>query len=355
MKHTSGSRADKLGLPPGTLVHVGERKVEEVALSLIDYDAENVEERQLDSPEELRSYLDRDTITWLNVSGVHDVGAVAEIGSALGVHPLVLEDAVNTHQRPKAEFYEDHLFVVLRTAQYDADSAELGLEQVSLVLGKNYVVTFHERSEDVFDSVRERIRKRRGRIRRYGADYLAYALLDVLVDHYFVALEGLGGEIEGVEEAVLSDPSPQTAQSIHALRRVMVRLRKAVWPLRELVLAIERSESDLIAPTTEPYLRDVYDHTVQVIDTVETYRDMLSGYLDIHLSSLSNRMNEVMKVLTIIATIFIPLTFVAGIYGMNFTHMPELKWRWAYPGGFWVAIVLIALALLGYFRSKRWL
>jgi magnesium transporter len=348
------TRSSKTGLPPGTLVHIGEPGTGPATLTLLDYDAQRVAERQLASPEDIPQYLDTETVSWVNVCGVHDVDTVARVGAILGIHPLVLEDIVNTHQRAKAEVFDGHLFAVFRMLRYDTESAEVDSEQVSLILGPRYVVTFQERPGDVFEAVRQRIRAGKGRVRTAGPDYLAYALMDVIVDHYFLTLEALEDQLEELEEDLLAAPGPETLGTIHSLKRVLVIVRKAVWPLRELVLSLERSESQLIAPSTRPYLRDVYDHSIQVIDTVESFRDVLSGYLDIYLTSVSNRMNEIMKVLTIMATIFIPLTFIAGIYGMNFEHMPELRWRWAYPA-LWGVMIALGVGMVYLFRRKRWL
>jgi magnesium transporter len=320
----------------------------------MDYDAGRMEERRLRSADEIPEYLDTETVSWIDVTGVHDVDLVARVGEILGIHPLVLEDIVNTHQRPKAEVYDRHLFVVLKMIRYDVEESRVDAEQVSLILGSHYVVTFQERPGDVFEPIRERIRTGKGRVRKSGPDYLAYALMDVVVDHYFLTLEALEDQLEDLEEALLDHPGPELLQTIHDLKRVMITLRKGVWPLRELALSLERSESELIAPTTRPYLRDVYDHSIQVIDTVETFRDVLSGYLDIYLTSVSNRMNEIMKVLTIMASIFIPLTFIAGMYGMNFEYMPELRWRWAYPT-LWGVMAALGGGMVYLFRRKRWL
>jgi len=237
---------------------------------------------------------------------------------------------------------------------YDEKTTEINSEQVSIILGQNYVISFQEKEGDVFNPIRERIRTGKGRIRKMGADYLAYGLIDAIVDGYFLILEKLGENIEDVEETMMSNPTPETLHSIHRLKRKMISIRKSVWPLREAVSTLERSDSSLIQDPTRIYLKDVYDHTIQVIDTVETFRDMLSGILDIYLSSISNKMNEIMKVLTIIATIFIPLTFIAGVYGMNFENMPELKWRWGYPA-IWFVMLFIGILMLVYFRKKKWL
>jgi len=288
------------------------------------------------------------------VDGIHQVEVLELLGECFGLHPLVLEDILNTDQRPKMEDFSEYIFVVLKTFSYNDQSDEVEPEQISLILGPSLVLSFQERAGDVFDPIRERIRNGKGRIRRMGADYLAYALLDSIVDHYFIVLEQVGEDVEFLEEELVTNPTPETLQTIHNLKREMIFLRKSVWPLREVIGALERGESSLIKESTGIYLRDVYDHTIQVIDTIETFRDMISGMLDIYLSSVSNRMNEVMKVLTIIATIFIPLTLVAGIYGMNFQYMPELGWRWGYPI-VWLVMLVIGAVMLVYFRRKKWL
>ena len=345
-------RSVKTGLPPGTLVHIGERKTEKTRITIMDYDETQFEEKQAKTIEECFPFKDKPTVTWINIDGIHQVEIIEKLGSHFGLHPLLLEDILNTEQRPKMEDFGDYIFVVLKMLYYD--EAEIEAEQVSLVLGSNFVISLQEREGDVFDPIRERIRKNKGRIRKAGADYLAYALLDAIVDNCFLILEKIGERIEDTEQQLATNPTPETLQLIRKLKKGMIFLRKAIWPLREVVSGLERCESVLIHESTGAYLRDVYDHTIQVIDTVESFRDMVSGMLDIYLSSISNKMNEVMKVLTIFAAIFIPLTFVAGIYGMNFQFMPELGWQWGYP---MILIVMasIAAGMLVYFRRKRWL
>jgi magnesium transporter len=344
-----------IGLSPGTLVHIGKKKIEKARIRLIDYDEAQLQEKEPKTVEECFPFKDLPTVTWVNIDGLHDIPIMEKIGKHFGLHPLVLEDILNTEQRPKIEDFDDHIFVVLKMLYYDDGEGEIRAEQISIILGSNFVLSFQERVGDIFNPLRERIRSAKGRVRKMGPDYLAYNLLDAIVDNYFVVLEKLGEQIEGMEEELVTNPTPETLQKIHNLKREMIFLRKSVWPLREVVSRLERGESSLIKETTGIYLRDVYDHTIQVIDTIETYRDMLSGMLDIYLSSISNRMNQVMKVLTIIATIFIPLTFVAGIYGMNFEYMPELKWHWFYPKAFWLVMLGVAAVMLVYFRRKRWL
>jgi magnesium transporter len=347
-------RSRKAGLPPGTLVHIGEQKAEEVRIAVIDYDEARFQEKEIKMVEECFLFKDRPTVTWINVDGIHEVEVLELLGECFGLHPLVLEDILNTDQRPKMEDFSDYIFIVLKTFSYNDQSDELEPEQISLILGPSFVLSFQERTGDVFNPIRERIRNGKGRIRRMGADYLAYCLLDSIVDHYFVVLEQVGEEVEFLEEELVTNPTPETLQTIHNLKRDMIFLRKSVWPLREVIGALERGELSLIRESTGIYLRDVYDHTIQVVDTIETFRDMISGMLDIYLSSVSNRMNEVMKVLTIIATIFIPLTLIAGIYGMNFQYMPELGWRWGYPV-VWLVMLVIGVLMLVYFRRKKWL
>jgi magnesium transporter len=347
-------RTQKIGLPPGTLVHVGEKKVEKTKITIIDYDAEHLEEKVAKTVDECFSFKDKPTVTWINIDGIHEIEIIEKIGNHFDLHPLILEDIVHTEHRPKMEDFEHYIYVVLRLLTFDEIDNEINAEQISIILGSNFIISFQEMEGDVFDHVRDRIRNSKGRIRKMGADYLAYALLDAIVDNYFVILEKLGEKIEAMEEELVTNPRPETLQTIHELKREMIFLRKSVWPLREVVNSMERGESSLIQDSTTIYLRDVYDHTIQVIDTIETFRDMLSGMLDIYLSSVSNKMNEVMKVLTIIATIFIPLTFIAGNYGMNFEYMPELGWRWSYPV-YWMVVLTVAAFMVIYFKRKKWL
>lgn len=347
-------RSKKAGLPPGTLVHIGEQKAEKVRMTVLDYDEAHFQEKEIETVQECFPFKDKPTVTWVNADGLHQVEVLELLGDCFGLHPLVLEDILNTDQRPKMEDFSDYIFVVLKTFDYNDQSDELEPEQISLILGPSFVLSFQEREGTVFNPIRERIRNGQGRIRKMGADYLAYALLDSIVDNYFIVLEKVGEKIEFLEEELVTKPTPDTLQTIHNLKREMIFLRKSVWPLREIIGGLEREEASLIRESTGIYLRDVYDHTIQVMDTIETFRDMISGMLDIYLSSVSNRMNEVMKVLTIIATIFIPLTLIAGIYGMNFQYMPELGWRWGYPM-VWLVMLVIGALMLVYFRRKKWL
>jgi magnesium transporter len=354
LKKIVGKREKKIGLPPGTPVFVGEQKAEVAKITILDYDETQFQQREVKEVEECFLFRETPTVTWINVDGLHDIDVIEKIGKHFDMHPLILEDIVNTQQRPKMEEFEKYIYIVLKMLYYDEETEGTQVEQVSLILGENYVISFQEREGDIFNPVRERIRNGKGRIRKMGPDYLAYALLDAVVDHYFTILEKDGEKVEILEDDVIKDPNPDTFQDIHKLKRDMIFLRRSVWPLRELINGLERVETALIRKSTRIYLRDIYDHTIQVIDTLETYRDMLSGMHDTYLSSVSNRMNEVMKVLTIIATIFIPLTFIAGIYGMNFEFMPELKWHWAYFT-VWGVIAVIAVLMVIFFKRKKWL
>ncbi|MBM4354098.1 MAG: magnesium/cobalt transporter CorA [Deltaproteobacteria bacterium] len=344
----------KTGMSPETLVHTGEQRTEGVRLAAFQYSADSVRELSPRTVAECASLPGGPGVTWLDVDALHDVAVVEGVGKLFGVHPLALEDVLNTTQRPKFEDYGEHLFLVLRMLQWNEQTGEVRGEQVSLALGRNWLVSFQETPGDVFAPVRHRLRSEKGRLRQTGADFLAFSLLDVIVDNYFVVLERIGEQLEQLEDELLAGPTETTLHAIHRLKRELIFIRRAVWPLREAVSALDRRESSLLTPQLQPYLRDLHDHTVQIIDTVETGRDMLSGMLDLYMSTVSNRMNEVMKVLTIIATIFIPLTFLAGVYGMNFKHMPELDWPLAYPV-LWGIMLATALGMLYYFRKKKWL
>jgi len=348
--------SDKIGLPPGSLVHVGKERTEGVTISIIDYDENQLHEEVVSTVEECFPFKEQPTVTWININGIHNIEIIDKIGKHFELHPLILEDIMNTGQRPKLEDFGHYLYIVLKMLQIDEDEDEdeIKAEQVSLIVGDNFVISFQEVKGDVFDHVRKRIRNSKGRIRKMKSDYLAYALMDAIVDGYFIILEKLGDRIELVEDELLENPTTDTLQDIHSLKREMIFLRKSIWPLREVINRLERGESSLIHDATTLYMKDIYDHTIQIIDSIEAFRDMLSGMLDIYLSTISNKMNEVMKVLTIIATIFIPITFIAGIYGMNFEYMPELGWRWSYPM-LWIVIISVTLTMIFYFKKKQWL
>jgi magnesium transporter len=348
-KHTM---AHRVGLPPGSLTFTGRHHSTEVKMTVLDYSEDDAREKEVAAVAEMVGYRSGPSTTWINISGLHNVDIIGDLGKNFGIHPLVLEDIVDTSQRPKLEDYGDYLYIVLRT--FDLAEGELSGEQVSLIVGDGFVISFQESDHDLFRPVRERINNCKGRIRREGADYLAYALIDTIVDNYFVLLETLGERLEDLEDELVTRVGSQALTEIHRLKREMLFFRKALWPLREVIGALGRGESAIIKQSTLLYIRDVYDHTIQVIDTLETYRDILAGLLDIYLSSVSNRLNQVMKVLTVISTIFMPLTFIVGLYGMNFEYMPELKWQWGYPAVL-VFMASLTAGLIIFFRRKQWL
>jgi magnesium transporter len=357
-KHKRGATADgigdKAGLAPGTAIFVGERKQDRTRIEIMDYAEDHLEQTPDAGLADCTRLKDAPGVTWINVNGIHDVQLIEDLGKQFEFHPLTMEDVLNTTQRPKAEAFEKYIFLALKMITFNEVQNDIDIENVSLILGAGYVVSFQEREGDVFAGVRQRIRSAKGRIRGAQSDYLAYALMDGVVDAYFVALEKIGEHIEGIDDEIVMAPDAALMQEVHRLKREILFLRKSVWPLREEIAALEKFESPLINRSTRIYMRDLYDHTIQIIDLVETFRDILGGMHDTFLSSVSNRMNEVMKVLTIIATIFIPLTFIAGIYGMNFEYMPELKWRWAYPA-LWAIFIFIFLGMLNWFKHKKWL
>ena len=350
----SRHHSKKTGAPPGTLIYTGDKKVEKARISVIEYDDSEYSERVVEDFDSCLPIKDKPMVTWLNVVGLSDIGVLERLGKEFGIHPLVLEDILNVDQRPKLEDFGDYIFIVLKMAHHDDKAGELRMEQVSIILTENCVITFQEIEVDVFEGIRKRIKEYKGRMRRMGVDYLAYALVDAIVDGYFLVLDHLGERTETLEMELVSDPVPETLHKIYQLKRDMIFLRRSVWPLREVIAALDRGGSTLVREGTQLYLKDLYDHTIQVIDTVESLRDMVTGMLDIYLSSVSNKMNEVMKVLTMIATIFIPLSFLAGVYGMNFEDMPELGWDLAYPA-LLVAMIAVGVMMLVYFRMKRWL
>jgi magnesium transporter len=345
---------------PGTVVFVGDKKIDKTHIRIIDYDETNIVEKSIENIEECFPFKEKPTITWINIDGLHEVEQIEKIGKNSDIHSLILEDIANTGQRPKLDSFDRGLFIALKMLTINPENNKIQSEQFSFVVGDNFVISFQERIGDVFEAVRDRIRKTVPRVRFMDSDYLAYTLVDAIVDNYFTVLEKMSERIEEIETELIRDPDPDNLETIYELKRELIYMRKAVWPLREVIGGLERMESEFIHDSTHVYLRDLYEHTIQVIDTVETFRDMVSGLLDIYLSSVSNKMNEVMKVLTIIATIFIPLGFLAGIYGMNFDtsisawNLPELGLRYGYIL-FWVLAVLISGGLFLFFRRKKWL
>lgn len=346
-------RSHKAGMSPGSMVHIGELRQAAPLIEVIEYDLEAVHISHPDLEKKCLLLPPVGKISWVNLEGIGRLELLKRLGECYGIHPLVLEDIANTDQRPKAEEYDKYLFVVLKMLTPVA--AGVNSEQISLVLGDGWLLTCQEGLDgDPFNPVRERLKNAKGRVRSQGADFLAYSLMDVIVDNYFLVLEQVADSIETMEEELMRDPSQRTLAEIYRLKRELLFIHKAIWPLREVINSMIRRESPLIKEPTLIYLRDLYDHTIQVVETVETLRDMLSGMLDIYLSSVSNRMNAVIKVLTIIATIFMPLTFIVGLYGMNFKYMPELEWHWGYPAVL-LLMVLVTLGMLLFFRRKKWL
>ena len=357
------NRSKKLGKPPGTLIFVGDQKIERQEINLIEYNETEFNEMKDTKFDYMKGKLSLETdnlTNWIDIIGLHGVENVEKVGSLFELHPLTLEDILNTDQRPKLEEYPNYIYIVIKLISYDTDISQVVVEQMSLVLGKGYLITFQEQKTRTFIELKERIRNKKGKITSYGPDYLAYSIIDVIVDNYFTVLEKLGEDIEDLEEELVINPKSDTIQSIHQFKREMIALRKSVWPLREVITRLMREDSNFVDQRTDLYLRDVYDHTIQVIDTIETYRDLLSGMLDIYLSSMSNRMNEIMKLLTLIGTIFIPLSFITGLYGMNFSHdasplnMPELYWPFGYVY-VWIVMLSVVFTMLFYFRRKKWI
>lgn len=324
----------KTGLPPGSLVHVGEVKTARPSISLIEFDAEGLEERSFASVEESRGYIPTREKLWLNVYGLQDPAILGEIGRRFGLHPLVLEDILNTHQRSKIEEYDDYLYCVVRLFDVDTANRAVHSDQLSLVLGRNFVLSFQERPRGVFEPIRERLRAPRAPIREHGADYLAYALLDAVIDRYFVVVDCLGEAAEELEDQAMGPPEPGLLQAIKQVKHDALLVRRAVWPLREVLSNLLRGESSFFTPDTRLYLRDVYDHTIHVVETLDTVRDLLGDLVDIHMSSISNRLNVEVRVLAVLSMLFMPATLIAGIFGMNFRSMPLLE----KANGFWVAL-----------------
>ncbi len=352
-------QSQKTGLSPGSLVHIGERRMDAPRMTVIEYDDKVFSTRELaavkDAPDHCRAYDERETVVWINVDGIHEAAFVDELGKRFGLHPLVLEDVMNAGQRPKLEEYDDCLFCVLKMLDVDEDTGHLMVEQISIVIGKGFVLTFQERDGDVFEGVRDRIKNHKGKIRKMGADYLAYALIDAIVDHYFVALETMTELVEDLEHRMQEHLDRIDVKEIYTLKREILFLRKTIFPAREVMGELARhEESDLISSAVDVYFRDVHDHVLQVSESLDTTREMVVSMLEQYHSSQGTRMNEVMRVLTVISTIFMPLTFIVGIYGMNFDNMPELRKEYGYFACIGV-MALVALGQIIYMKRNRWL
>ncbi|OPL11570.1 MAG: magnesium transporter [Firmicutes bacterium ML8_F2] len=344
----------KAGLPPGSLVHVGELKSNTSEVTVCGYGKDFYRENKTSEPEECLSLLEEEAIVvWVNLDGLADIEMLQRIGNFFNLHRLTLEDILNNEQRPRQEAYENYTYIVLKALVYNDDYNRIDTEQVSIVIGSNYVFSVCERKTELFDTLRKRLASDKSSIRKKGADYLAYAIMDMVVDGYFPVLEKVSDHLENLEELLLEKPEEKILHALHRLKREMLGMRQAVWPLREALIGLEKSDSIFIQTDNAFHLRDVYSHTVQIIETAEIYREILSGLFEIYLSSVNNRLNEVMKILTIFAAIFIPLTLISGIYGMNFAYMPELNWRYGYPFSLGLMAVVVVFMLL-YFRRKRW-
>lgn len=342
-----------VGLPPGTLIHTGEDRTDPIEIELIEYDKDNLRKTLITDMASLKSQRRGDSVLWINVNGVHIIRAIEEIGEIFGIHPLTLEDIVNIGQRSKIEIYDEYVFIVMKMLQFIEDKNEIASENICFVIAEDFLISFQETKGDIFDSVRDRIRKSKGRIRSSSSDYLAYALIDTMVDHYFIILEELGEKIQDLEEDILGNPTHDTLEDIHEFKREIIFFRKQIGPIREILNVFRKEGLPILRENTALYISDVYDHAIQIMDNIDSFRDILSGMLDIYLSTISNKMNEVMKLLTIISTIFIPLTFIAGIYGMNFKYMPELEWRWGYFT-VWGIMLIIFGVMVWYFKKKKW-
>lgn len=348
-RHTFLKRADI----PATVPTHGEDPDQQIKITVIDYDEHHFQEKEVGKISDCVPFRDTETVTWINIDGLGNPKLIDDLGKCFVIHPLILEDTFNTGQRPKMEDLDNYIYLTLKMLTYLDAEKEIKIEHISMIIGKNFLLSFQEDIGDIFDPVRERIRKD-GKIRKFGPDYLAYALVDAIVDNYFIVMEKLEEQVENLEEELVINPTPDSLQKINHLKKDMIFLRKSVWPLREMINNLEHSESPLIREPTKIYLRDVYNHSIQVIDTLETFRDMVSGMIDIYLSGLSYKMNEIMKVLTLIATIFIPLTFVVGLYGMNFKNMPEIDWEFGYYSVL-IVMAIMVIGMLTFFRKKKWI
>lgn len=352
-RNNSKSRSVKAGLPPGSLIHIGRERKEPVTIDLFEYSEETMREREVADIASLSVCKDPAVVSWVNINGIHDPEVIRKVGETFGIHALVLEDVLNTDHRPKVEPFEDHVFFTMKMMWF-ADDGTLEAEQVSIVFGSHWVISFQERKGDLFDPTRERIRQNTGVVRKKGADFLVYRLIDIVVDNYFIIMERFDEKLDELEERITADIEGDHMREIQDVKREMLRLRRSLIPLREAVGGLEKGITGLVLPNHQKYYKDVHDHLVQLADSLEGNREVISMLMDLYLANMSNRMNNVMKVLTIVSTIFIPLTFIAGIYGMNFENMPELAWPWAY---FAILGIMagIGVVMLLFFRRKKWL
>lgn len=345
-------KAQKVGSAPGTLAHIGIKKTDQVTIDIHDYGVDHLEIKRVESVEDCKPFVKTQNPTWVQVIGLHDIDKLKTLWEEFEFHPLIQEDILNTRQRPKIEDYEQQVFIVLK--MFYIEDGELQQEQVSILFSDKFIFSFQESERKIFPPIKERLRISNTRMRKGGPDYMAYALIDIITDYYFEVLDLLNNEIVEIEDLIWENADENSLASIHRVRQKLIRFRKSIWPLRDNLNSMIRDHNPLIADETKLYLRDVYDHVVQIIDNLDNNRDLVAGLHDMYMTSISNKMNEIMKVLTIIATIFIPLTFIAGIYGMNFDVMPELNWKWGYPT-VWGVMITATGAMIFYFRKKRWL
>lgn len=346
--------SSKAGMPPGSLVHIGKENTEAVKLSMIKYNAKGFEKIDVKTVEDCKAAYNENEINWINISGIHQTEIINEIGAAFGFHAIVLEDIANSEQRPKFEDYEDYVYVTLKSLNYNKSKHCIQYEQISILFNHSLVVSFQESNETIFSEIVQRLDSGRTKLISHKSDYLVYRLIDTVVDGYFSVIEEEEVEIEMLEDKILKSTGNKILKEIQNIKRDLVILLRSVFPLREAINKLDKQESKFILPETHIYFRDIYDHTIHIIESIETQRDLLSGLMDIYLSSISNRMNSVMKVLTVIATIFIPITFLAGVYGMNFKVLPELQWDYGYLF-FWIVCLTATSGMLFYFRKKKWL
>lgn len=351
--HKFVPRTARKGTSPGTVEYIGKPRQETIGISVISYDESGVEETALSSPDELAGIAGSGKLHWIRISGVHNPEVLNRMGELFSINPLDLEAIANTTQRPSTNEREGYIFLIFKALQLEANTNEVMIEQVSMVLGKNYVISFHETTPILFEALRNRIFTSKGRIRKFGADYLLFALCDIVIDLYFPLLENVGETIEDAEDTLIISPVTANQETIYKLKRRLVYVKKTVWPTREAVVSLQASDHELIHEETRIYFRDIYNHTVQIIETLDSLREITSGMMDLYMSAVSNRMNEIMKVLTIFSALFIPITFLAGVYGMNFKAIPELEWSHGYLG-FWIIVLIISVWMIFYFKRKKW-
>ncbi len=352
--HKFVPRASGKGTPPGTIQYVGIPRAVTTKIELIEYNENEVTEYVFDQPEQVKKFMDSDMIKWIQVSGIQDVDKITRFGELFHINQLELEDICNTTQRPRMEERDDYIFLIFKALLLDTETNEVNIEQVSLIMGDKFVLSFHETESKLFDSLQKRILTSNGRIRKMKSDYLAFTIADILIDQYFVIIENIGDSIESIESDIILNPGNANQDVIYRMKRRLVYVNRSIWPVRELISKMERSDHIFVHDETRIYFRNIYDHTVQIIETLDSLRDLTSSLMDLYLSSVSLKLNEIMKVLTIFSALFIPLTFFAGVYGMNFKFLPELDWHWGYAM-FWFVCIAATIFMLMYFRRKRWM